>query len=353
LTRSNLRRYDPPLALVDPLREQLPSKSDSEPLTRIRAIFRIPRFSSFRIAALAIGAALTVTAWAPRPARATEPDTTFVLRMSVPQAIEQLKLGKIVLVDVRPLPQRSLGHVRDDLSMPFDAPAAPGALPKGTRPVFYCSCPAEELALDVARRTMKEGRADVAVLVGGYDAWRAAGAPIAVDASWEETFRVDASPSAWGKTPLDGARYARDTTVAYRGSSSGRVSFTGDSTARGLSGFIQRVSAIGIAGRTITMSAMVRSKDVAVASFLWIGAEDSNGRMISMTRADREPIRGTNDWRAAAVTGAIPSDAARLVFGLSLAGPGEVWIDEVRVVAGEEGGMRSVRLVVENAGFEE
>jgi len=302
-----------------------------------------------------LGAALGGAAITPRWASAAAPDTMYVPRLSVPQAIEQLKLGKIVLVDVRPLPQRSLGHVRGDLSMPFDAPAEPGALPAGRRAVFYCSCPAEELALEVARRILRAGRTEVAVLVGGYDSWRAANGPIAVDASWEETFRVDDPPSEWGKTPIDAGRcrYSRDTTVAYRGTSSGRVGCTGDSSARGLAGYVQRVSAIGLAGRTFTMSAMVRYKDVTVASFLWIGAEDSNGRMISMTRADREPIRGTGDWRAAAVTGTIPPHAARLLYGISLAGPGEVWIDEVRVVADEAGGQPRVRLAVENAGFEE
>ena len=321
---------------------------------RAPTIVRLSEASRRTLAALAVCAAFVGGACLSGPARAAAPDTTFVPRLSVAQALEQMKLGKIVLVDVRPLPQRSLGHIRGDLSMPFDAPAEPGALPAGTRAVFYCSCPAEELALVAARRVMREGRADVAVLVGGYDAWRAANGPIAVDASWEETFRVDDSPSEWGKTPIDGGRcrYARDSTVAYRGTSSGRVGCAGDSSARGLAGYVQRVSAVGLEGRTFTVSAMVRSKDVSVASFLWIGAEDSNGRMISMTRADRDPIRGTGDWRAAAVTGTIPPTAARLLYGISLAGPGEVWIDEVRVVADETGGQPRVRLVVENAGFE-
>ena len=292
---------------------------------------------------------------APRGVRAAAADTTFVPRVSVAQAVEQSRLGKMVLVDVRPAPQRSLGHVRGDVHMPFDGPADPHALPAGARAVFYCSCPAEELALEVARRIQRAGHADVGVMVGGYDAWRAAGAPIAVDASWEETFRVDAEPSGWGKTPIDTlhCHYARDTSIAYRGAASGRICWAPDSAARGLAGLVQRVNAGELAGRVVTMTAMVRAKDVANAAFLWIGAEDGNGRMIAMARADHEPIRGTTDWRAAAVTGGVPPNATKLVFGLSLAGAGEVWIDEVRVVAEEAGGLPRVRLVVENAGFEE
>jgi rhodanese-related sulfurtransferase len=291
----------------------------------------------------------------PRGARATPADTTAVPRMSVAQAVEQAKLGKILLVDVRPLPQRALGHVRGDVHLPFDAATPPGALPPGPIPVFYCSCPAEELALDVARRTQRAGRRDVAVLVGGYDAWRAAGQPIAVDASWEETFRIDEPPSGWGKTPIDSlhCHYGRDTTRAYRGVASGRVQWDADSTARGLAGLVQRVDAAELAGRIVTMTAMVRTRDVAHAAFLWVGAEDANGRMIAMSRGDREPLRGTGDWRAAAVTGGIPSNAAKLLYGVSLAGAGTVWLDEVRVTSDAAGGLPYVRRVVENAGFEE
>ena len=271
------------------------------------------------------------------------------------QALEAQRQGKIVLVDVRPIAQRSLGHIRSDLHLPFDAPLSPNAWPPGQRAVMYCSCPAEELALEEARRWMKAGRSDVAVLVGGYDAWRAANAPIAVDATWEETFRVDETPVGWGKTPQDSAhcRYARDSTIAYRGSASGRVGCVADSVMRGLAGFVQRMDAGASAGRTVTLSAMVRFKDVATAAFLWVGAEDATGRLIAMTRADQEPIRGTGDWQGMAVTGGIPSNAKKLLFGLSLAGGGQVWMDEVRLVAEEGAGQPRARLAVENAGFEE
>ena len=260
-----------------------------------------------------------------------------------------------MLVDVRPSPQRSLGHVRGDLHLPLEAPASPDAVPAGARAVFYCSCPAEELALEMARRFQRAGRKEVAVLVGGYDAWRAAGGAVAVDATWEETFRVADEPSSWGKTPVDSlrCRYARDTTAAFRGAASGRIEWRADSTARGLAGLVQRVDAGELAGREVTVTAMVKTRDVANAAFLWVGAEDASGRMIAMVRADREPLRGTRDWSAAAVTGGIPPGAAKLLYGISLAGAGTVWIDDVRVVSEATGGQPYVRRVVENAGFEE
>ncbi|MGH3054680.1 MAG: rhodanese-like domain-containing protein, partial [Gaiellaceae bacterium] len=289
------------------------------------------------------------------PAAAAAADTAAVVRLDVAQALEAQRAGSAVLVDVRPLPQRALGHIRGDLHRPLTGPDAPADVPAGKRAVFYCSCPAEELALLAARQASNSGHKEVAVLVGGYDAWRASGAPIAVDETWEESFRVDETPAGWGKTPIDSARcrYARDESVAYRGVASGRIGCASDTVMRGLAGLVQRVDAGLAAGRNITVTAMVRSDSVAQAAFLWLGAEDATGRLIAMTRADHEPIRGTGDWHAAAVTGRIPPGATKLLYGISLAGTGRVWIDEVRVVAEPEADQRGVRLVVENAGFEQ
>src|SRR5260221_7500805 len=102
---------------------------------RTPTIVRLSEASRRTLGVLAVCAAFVGGACLHGPAHAAAPDTTLVPRLSVPQALEQMKLGKIVLVDVRPLPQRSLGHVRGDLSMPFDAPGAPGALPAGMRAV--------------------------------------------------------------------------------------------------------------------------------------------------------------------------------------------------------------------------
>ena len=113
------------------------------------------------------------------PAAATPapPDTLPIARMGIPQAMLAATRGEIALVDVRPAVLRSLGHIQGDVSAPLDRVAAASRdLPGDRRLVFYCACPAEELALDAARAVLKARKvARVAVLVGGYDGWRAAG----------------------------------------------------------------------------------------------------------------------------------------------------------------------------------
>src|SRR5262249_20209199 len=132
------------------------------------------------------------------------PDTAAVARIGAPQAILAATRGEVRLVDVRPAGQRALGHIKGDLHLPIDRlPARLGELPRDRKLLFYCSCHAEETALEAARLLIQAGGTRVAVLVGGYDAWRAAGGPTQADATWEEIFRPDLPPAGWGRVPVD------------------------------------------------------------------------------------------------------------------------------------------------------
>jgi hypothetical protein len=103
----------------------------------------------------------------------------------------------------------------------------------------------------------------------------------------------------------------------------------------------------------VTFTAMVRARDVRPAAFAWIGAEDSEGRTVFMARAEKDSIVGTAEWRPITVDGWAPPGAAYVLVGVTLLGTGEVWLDDVRLVAEAERGQPRVRLVVQNAGFEE
>lgn len=283
-------------------------------------------------------------------------DTLPVARMNIPQAIAAASRGEVLLVDVRPPGQRALGHIRDDVHVPFDRMVAGQVqLPKDRRLVFYCSCHAEEVALDAARLQLKKGNANVAVLVGGYDDWRQAGGPTQVDATWEEIFKLDEPPVGWGKTPVDPkrCRYEVDHSIAERGAASARITCVRDTTARGFAGYTQKLDPAALRGRKVTLSAMVRTQDAEPGAFLWIGAEDAQGRVMGMTPPEANRCAGTQDWRLVEVSGVVPPTAVKLLIGVSLMASGTVWLDDVRLAAAEDRGMPRVRVVVRNQGFEE
>jgi rhodanese-related sulfurtransferase len=341
-----------------PLRETGGSAGDSLRQQDNWTIMPGMRFLLVMAVLLVAGAsrAAVVAGSAPAQASPARSDTLPVARMSIPLATLSATRGEALFVDVRPAGQRALGHIRGDVHIPFERLAArQSELPRDRRLVFYCSCPAEELALDAARILLQAGDSLVAVLVGGYDGWRAAGGSIQVDATWEDIFRVDESPVGWGKTPVDTmrCRYARDDSVAAHGRAGARITCVPAATSRGFAGYTQRLDAEGLRGRQVTLSAMVRSEGIERSAFLWIGAEDPQGRVMGMTRPDADPIVGTQVWRRIEVSGAVPANAVRVLIGVSLTASGRLWLDDVRLVATEEGGRPLVRVVVRNPGFEE
>jgi len=283
-------------------------------------------------------------------------DALPIVHLSVSQAMLAATRGEVLLVDVRPSAQRALGHIRGDVHIPLEQLAARQAeLPKGRRLVFYCSCHAEELALDAVRILRDAGNSQAEVLVGGYDEWRAADGPIQVDGRWDELFRVNESPAGWGKTPVDTARcqYTRDAGVAAHGNASGRMTFRPGPTTRGFAGYSQKLDASALQGRKVTLSAMVRSEDVQRGAYVWIGAEDAQGRMTIITDPRADLITGTQDWHHREASATVPSTAVRLVIGVTLTAAGQLWLDDFHLVAAAEPGLPALQPLIANYSFEE
>lgn len=289
-------------------------------------------------------------------AAAAAPDTLAIVRLSVADAIAAAARGEILLVDVRPAAQRALGHIRGDVHIPAEQlPARQTDLPKDRQPVFYCSCHAEESALEAARMLLAAGHPQAGVLVGGYDAWRAANGPTQVDAGWEDLFRVNEPPAGWGKTPVDTARcrYTRDLGLAAHGKASGKVVFRPVAGTRGFAGYSQKLDALALRDRQVTLSAMVRTEGVERGAYLWIGAEDAQGRVSVLMDPRGNLITGTQDWRRHEVSCTIPSGAVRVVVGVTLTAAGDLWLDDVQLAAPEAPGLPALRPVIANSSFEE
>lgn len=300
--------------------------------------------------------ALISATWAATQAQPAAARAAEVARLSVSQAMRAAAQGEVLFVDVRLPGQRGLGHIRGDVHVPVDQVAARAAeLRRDRRLVFYCSCPAEESALAAAQILLRSGPADVAVLVGGFDAWLDAGGAIEVPATWEELFHVIEPPSGWGKTPVDSARcrYTHDRRVAARGAASACVSCRADRAGRGLAGFSQRLDARPLFGRTVKLTAMIRAEDVTHAAYLWVAVEDPEGRIIARVRSENDPIHGTQDWHPIEVSGIVPPGVGKVVIGLSLEASGRVWLDDVHLVALEERGLPAISVDLANPDFEE
>ena len=102
-------------------------------------------------------------------------------RITVPELQQLINAGvQPTFVDVRPAASRARdGTIPGALHLSLDSAhtEAPD-LPRDAEVVVYCACPNEVSAAQVARQLRRAGFLNVRPLMGGIDAWIAAGLPI-------------------------------------------------------------------------------------------------------------------------------------------------------------------------------
>ena len=121
-----------------------------------------------------------------------------------------------------------------------------------------------------------------------------------------------------------------DRTVAHSGQASGyvRSAVRAPKVLWGHCSLMQRFSADDYRGRRLRMTAYVRTEAVEEMAVLWIRAEDRGGRVLKLENMFDRRLRGTKSWQKITVELDVPSESARIEFGVELAGPGRVWVDD-------------------------
>ncbi|MDP9194564.1 MAG: rhodanese-like domain-containing protein [Acidobacteriota bacterium] len=130
--------------------------------------------------------------------------------------------GEAVAIDVRGSVPYELGHIQDAVWLPLGLVAQRfGELPQDKLIVAYCTCKEEETSLEAAMLlAQKHGFERVAVLHGGYPAWKEAGLPIEADQTveFEENAPAGASASRGGRlAPPAAVSCDRNQLTSYAG----------------------------------------------------------------------------------------------------------------------------------------
>lgn len=98
------------------------------------------------------------------------------------ELVRRLKVGEVVLLDVRPAEEFEAGHIEGALSMPItELQKRLRTLPKRQAFVAYCRGPYCVYADEAVALLIASGRKAVR-LDGGFPEWRAAGLPVAASA---------------------------------------------------------------------------------------------------------------------------------------------------------------------------
>lgn len=93
----------------------------------------------------------------------------------------QQGIGKpnILFVDIRPADQYQQGHIPGALSLPYaEVAQRVTELPRDKSLVVYCDCRNDNDAANLASRLRPLGYADLWVLRGGWQGWKAANGPV-------------------------------------------------------------------------------------------------------------------------------------------------------------------------------
>ncbi|HEY0160536.1 MAG TPA: rhodanese-like domain-containing protein [Thermoanaerobaculia bacterium] len=132
-----------------------------------------------------------------------------------------LESGDAIAIDVRGSVPYKLGRIAGATWLPLGKVGERAAeLPKDKLLVAYCTCGAEELSLDAALVLAQKGFTRVAVLKGGYPAWKEAGLPVETDRPAAEPAPAPAAaPVASGGRlrPPDAVTCDRNQLTSYAG----------------------------------------------------------------------------------------------------------------------------------------
>lgn len=107
--------------------------------------------------------------------------TADIPRLTPDELVTLMDKGNAVAIDVRGSVPYELGHIRNAKWLPLGLIAQRvDELPEDKLIVAYCTCKAEESSLEAAQLLSSQYGYRVAVLQGGYPAWKEAGHPIDV-----------------------------------------------------------------------------------------------------------------------------------------------------------------------------
>jgi rhodanese-related sulfurtransferase len=118
-----------------------------------------------------------------------------------------MQKGEAIAVDVRGTVPYELEHIADAVWIPLGViKQRGGELPEDKLLITYCTCRAEETSLEGAMLLSSMGFKNVAVLQGGFPAWKKAGLPVASNRTPAPT--TDATPSPAAATGAGRGRLA-------------------------------------------------------------------------------------------------------------------------------------------------
>lgn len=85
-------------------------------------------------------------------------------------------------------------------------------------------------------------------------------------------------------------------------------------------------------GKLIMLKAYLKFQDVANLQGLVLKVNDVNNQPLQYKTLQAQKLSGTRDWQLYSVQAFLPPDAQTISVGISLNGPGKLWVDDLQLV---------------------
>ena len=95
---------------------------------------------------------------------------------------------------------------------------------------------------------------------------------------------------------------------------------------------MQEIKAENYRGERVRLSGYVKTKFVSYWAGLFLIVEDNMDRPIAFDNMQNRPLVGNSDWVKYEIVLDVPQNSEKILFGASLHGKGEIWIDNLKLL---------------------
>ncbi len=143
----------------------------------------------------------------------------------------------------------------------------------------------------------------------------------------------DVIPDGWFKSGTEPQDYiiGIDRNMSENGSSSAYIK-SKELKPSGSCDLTQEIKADNYLGERVRLTGYAKTKFVSYWAGLFMMVEDASGRIISFDNMQNRPIVGSSDWIKYEIVLEIPKNSSKILFGFSLHGKGEIWIDDFKLL---------------------
>ncbi|MCG7410731.1 AraC family transcriptional regulator [Paenibacillus sp. ACRRX] len=121
-----------------------------------------------------------------------------------------------------------------------------------------------------------------------------------------------------------------DRKIVNRGTASGTIRAAESAHVQGFGTLMQMFKADLYRGKRLRLTGFLKSAEVHMAG-LWLRIDGKDEEPLAFDNMMNRAVRGTTEWTSYEVVLDVAENAHAVAFGVLLSGPGQVWVDSIRL----------------------